>query len=492
MSTAVKVYDELAARTGGDIYIGVVGPVRTGKSTFIQKFMETVVLPNIEDDGWLNRAVDEMPQSASGRTIMTTEPKFIPEQAVSVRIDSSSLLNVRLIDCVGYIVPSALGYVEENAPRMVMTPWFDEPVPFNMAAELGTQKVITEHSTIGLVVTTDGSISDIPREEYEEAEERVIHELQELHKPFAVLLNCMEPRSPQAMALRDTLTEKYGVPVDTVNCLDLTEEEIRTVLTDLLYEFPVREVRLAMPPWMLSLPRDHWLRSNIMNAVRNASGIRRVKEIPAMLEQITGCEYVRGCTGLTVNLGSGCAAAEVDLPQSLFYRILSEKSGLELHDESELLACLVDMAETKKKFAKIQQAYDDVCETGYGIVMPDIDELTLEEPTIIRQGGKYGIRLRAGAPSIHMMKTAISTEVTPIVGSEQQSEELVRYLLREFEESPGKIWESNIFGKSLHELVNEGMHNKLYRMPEDAREKIRETIERIINDGCNGLICIIL
>ena len=491
MST-VKVYDELAARTGGDIYIGVVGPVRTGKSTFIQKFMETVVLPNMEDDGPLRRAVDEMPQSASGRTIMTTEPKFIPEQAVSVRIDSSSLLNVRLIDCVGYIVPSSLGYVEENAPRMVMTPWFDEPVPFNMAAELGTQKVITEHSTIGLVVTTDGSISDIPREEYEEAEERVIRELKELEKPFAVLLNCLEPHSHAARALKERLEEKYGVPVTAVNCLDISEAEIRAVLTGLLYEFPVREVRLALPGWMLSLPRDHWLRSSIFSALRSAGTIRRVKEIPAMLAQLADCEYVHACTGLTINLGSGCAAAELQLPQSLFYRILSEKSGLELQDESELLACLVDMAETKKKFAKIQQAYDDVCETGYGIVMPDIDELTLEEPGIIKQGGKYGIRLRAGAPSIHMMRTSISTEVTPIVGSEQQSEELVRYLLREFEEDTGKIWESNIFGKSLHELVNEGMHNKLHRMPEDAREKVRETIERIINDGCNGLICIIL
>jgi len=373
-----------------------------------------------------------------------------------------------------------------------MTPWFDEPVPFNMAAELGTQKVITEHSTIGLVVTTDGSISDIPREEYEEAEERVIRELQELKKPFAVLLNCTEPRSPAARALKEELSNRYSVPVTAVNCLDLTEDDIRGILTGLLYEFPVREVRFNMPGWVLSLPRDHWLRSSVMETIRRAAIIRRVKEIPGMLEQIAAEEHIRACTGLVINLGSGCAAAELDLPQSLFYRILSEKSGLELHDESELLACLVEMAETKKKFAKIQQAYDDVCETGYGIVMPEIDELTLEEPSIIKQGGKYGIRLRAGAPSIHMMKTAISTEVTPIVGSEQQSEELVRYLLREFEESPAKIWESNIFGKSLHELVNEGMHNKLHRMPEDAREKVRETIEHIINDGCNGLICIIL
>lgn len=492
MSTAVKVYDELAARTGGDIYIGVVGPVRTGKSTFIQKFMETVVLPHIEDEAWLNRAVDEMPQSASGRTIMTTEPKFIPEQAVSVRIDSASLLNVRLIDCVGYIVPSALGYVEENAPRMVMTPWFEDPVPFNMAAEIGTQKVITEHSTIGLVITTDGSISDIPREEYAEAEERVIRELQALNKPFAVLLNCLEPNSPSAQALRAELQEAYGVPVDAVNCLDITEEQIRAVLTDLLYEFPVKEVRFSLPPWLLSLERGHWLRESVFSAVRQASNITRVREIRSMLDAVSSCEHIAACTDLTINLGSGCAQVQMVLAPNLFYAILSEKSGLELKDESQLLSCLVDMAETKKKFAKIQQAYDDVCATGYGIVMPDIDELTLEEPTIIKQGGKYGIRLKAGAPSIHMMKTSITTEITPIVGSEQQSEELVQYLLGEFEESPGKIWDSNIFGKSLHELVNEGMHNKLYRMPEDAREKVRETIERIINDGCNGLICIIL
>lgn len=488
-----NIYHDISQRTNGDIYIGVVGPVRTGKSTFIKKFMDTVVIPHMESDYQRDRAVDELPQSASGRTIMTTEPKFIPEKAVTVRVDDSAAFDVRMIDCVGYIVPSALGYIEDDQPRMVMTPWYEEPIPFNMAAEIGTRKVITEHSTIGLVITTDGSISEIPREEYQEAEERVIRELQEIRKPFVVLLNCLEPDTEEARALAAALSEKYRVPVMPVSCLDMDEEEIRSILAKILCEFPVREIQIEMPRWIASLEKGHWLREAVFTALREAgSSISRVRELSGMVRQVCGCEQIQQAELSSVELGSGLAKIQLQLSPNLFYRILGEKTGIEIHDEGALFRSLQELSAMKREYEKIRQAYEDVKETGYGIVMPDIDELTLEEPEIIRQGSKYGIRLKAAAPSIHLMRTQICTELTPIVGSEQQSEELVMYLLKEFEESPGKIWESNIFGKSLHELVNEGLHNKLYRMPDDARNKLRETIERIINDGCSGLICIIL
>ena len=487
-----NVYRDIQNRTGGEIYIGVVGPVRTGKSTFIKKFMDTVVLPNIPEGLRKERAVDELPQSSAGRTIMTTEPKFIPEQAISVQIDDSASFDVRMIDCVGYIVPSAIGYIEEDQPRMVKTPWFEDPIPFNMAAEIGTKKVITEHSTIGLVITTDGSISDIPREEYEEAEERVIAELNETKRPYVILLNCVEPDSTASRALAERLSRKYSVPAIPVNCIDITEEGIKEIIASLLYQFPIREVEMELPGWVTSLENDHWLLSSVLDQVRASSTVSKMCEVKPMLEQIRECEYIKNITVESINLGSGKSRVELVFDQSLFFRVLSEKTELQVNDESELLSQLIEMTEIKKKFQKLQQAYDDVLETGYGIVMPEVEELTLEEPQILKQNGKYGIRLKATAPSIHMMKTQIFTEITPIVGSEQQSEELVLYLLKEFEENPVKIWESNIFGKSLHSLVNEGMHNTLDRMPEDARDKVRETIERIINDGCSGLLCIIL
>lgn len=402
------------------------------------------------------------------------------------------MFRVRMIDCVGYIVPSAIGYIEEDQPRMVRTPWFEEPIPFNMAAELGTKKVITEHSTIGLVITTDGSISDIPREEYEEAEERVIDELRQTSRPFVMLLNCVEPESPAARALAARLSEKYGVPVLAVSCAEITEAGIKEILSSLLYQFPVREVELEVPGWVAQLEPTHWLYQSLTETLQDAWGIRRMCEVKGLLEAIRLCEYVQQVDSPRIDLGSGRSSAALRLDPGLFYRVLSEKTGLDIQDESQLLSTLLEMTQIKKTFAKLQEAYEDVMETGYGIVMPEVEELSLEEPQILKQNGKYGIRLKATAPSIHMMRTQINTEITPIVGSEQQSEELVLYLLKEFEENPVKIWESNIFGKSLHSLVGEGMHNKLYRMPVDAREKVRETIERIINDGCSGLLCIIL
>ncbi len=488
-----SIYLDIAERTQGDIYIGVVGPVRTGKSTFIKRFMDTLVIPNIPVGYQRERALDELPQAAAGRTIMTTEPKFIPEEAVQVTLESNASFNVRMIDCVGYIVPSSLGYIEGDMPRMVMTPWYEEEIPFNLAAEIGTRKVITEHSTIGIVVTTDGSISDIPREEYEEAEERVVEELKEINKPFVVLLNCMYPASNHAAALGEQLSKKYDVPVIPVNCLELNEEEIKKILATVLFEFPIREVRVDMPKWLSSLDRDHWLRSSVFTAIQeSAQNISKIREVSSFVEQVKGCENIENAGTLSVDLGKGSVLVNIGINVKLFYRVLGETTGIEIDSEAGLMSCMIEMAKIKREYDKIKSALDEVNATGYGIVMPQLEELSLEEPEIMKQGGRYGVRLRASAPSIHMMKADITTEVSPIVGSEKQSEELVMYLLREFEENPIKIWESNIFGKSLHELVNEGLHNKLYRMPPDARAKLQETVERIINEGCTGLICIIL
>ncbi len=489
----INIYSDIARRTGGDIYLGIVGPVRTGKSTFIKKFMDTLVIPNIEDQGRRDRATDELPQSAAGRTIMTTEPKFIPEDAVEISLDGVSGFRVRMIDCVGYIVPSAIGYIEDESPRMVKTPWFEESIPFNMAAEIGTKKVITEHSTIGLVITTDGSISDIPREEYAEAEERVINELREINKPFIILLNSSDPQSEAAQKTAKEMTEKYGVPVMAVSCMDIGEEEIKKILARILFEFPVKEIKIDMPKWITLLEREHKIRTELMDCIKNAAkDAGRIKEVADIADKIRECSYVTFAETTNIDLGTGRARIGVRLDESLFYKVLSEKTGMDVEDEGSLLSIMTQLSEMKKKYSRVMDAFNDVNESGYGIVMPETDELMLDEPEIIKQSGRYGIRLRAKAPSVHMMKTTIQTEITPIVGSEQQSEELIAYLMKEFEEDPGKIWDSNIFGKSLHELVGEGLHNKLYRMPSDARTKVRETVERIINDGCNGLICIIL
>ncbi len=493
MTASNSIYQDIATRTGGDIYIGVVGPVRTGKSTFIKQFMDTLVLPNIDSEYSRERAVDELPQSSAGRTIMTTEPKFIPEQAVGITVSGTAGMKVRMIDCVGYVVPSALGYIEENAPRMVKTPWFDEEVPFNMAAEVGTQKVISEHSTIGLVVTTDGSITEIPREEYAEAEERVIRELQAIRKPFAVLLNTVSPTSEETVRLCDELSEKYGVPVCPVNCLDIGEDEIRSILETILFEFPISRIGFRMPPWVMSLDRNHPVRQSVVGAVREAvDGMEKIRELNRLSALPEGCEYLCKAALSTVDLGSGSGIVELGMTPELFYRVLSETTGVPVADEGELMQRMMELSEVRRKYDKIKGALEQVETTGYGIVLPSPEEMSLDEPEIIKQSGRYGVRLRASAPSIHLMKANITTEVAPIVGSERQSEELVNYLLREFEGEPGKIWDSNIFGTSLYGLVNEGLHNKLHRMPGEARLKLKETVERIINEGCNGLICIIV
>lgn len=491
--TEASIYKDIEERTGGDIYIGVVGPVRTGKSTFIKRFMDTLVIPNINSEYKRERAQDELPQSAAGRTIMTTEPKFIPEEAVKVELPDNASLNVRLIDCVGYIVPSSLGYVEEDKPRMVKTPWYEHEIPFNMAAEIGTQKVITEHSTIGLLVTTDGTISDIPREEYEEAEERVVGELKSINKPFVMLLNSTSPESFEAQSLCESLSAKYAVPVIPVNCLDMDESLIRQVLSAILYRFPVREIGISLPNWVMTLGHEHWLRESICTSVKEASAcIGCMGDVSCMSKKVSDNDYILSAQTVKVDLGKGCAEIKASLSPELIYKIIEEQTELKITGEESLMESLKMLSDVKKKYDRIKNALDEVEATGYGIVMPDIDELTLKEPEIVKQGGRYGVRLSASAPSIHMLKTCIETEVAPVVGTESQSEELLKYLLDGFEEDPLKIWESDIFGKSLSELVNEGLRSKLCHMPVDARAKIQETLERIINDGCSGLICIIL
>lgn len=493
MAADLDIYKDIATRTGGDIYIGVVGPVRTGKSTFIKRFMDTLVLPRMENEYQRTRANDELPQSAAGRTIMTTEPKFIPEQGAHICMGDGADMRVRLIDCVGYIVPSALGYIENEQPRMVKTPWFEEEVPFNMAAEIGTQKVIAEHSTIGLVVTTDGSITDIPREEYAAAEARVIAELQDIDKPFVILLNSLHPTAPETVALAERMRHQYAAPVMAVNCSELTELEIRDVLKEILFVFPIAQISVVLPKWLLMLEKDHAVRRAVFDSIKQAAlPLQRICDVKQMEEAVRQCEQVQTAQISALELGSGNAELTVTVSPSLFYSVLGEQTGIVLHDEGELMAQLLKMAAICKKYERIRGAIEEAEATGYGIVMPDVEEMTLAEPEIISQSGRYGVRLCAAAPSLHLLRADIHTEVSPIVGSEKQSEDLVAYLLKEFEENPGKIWESNIFGTSLYGLVNEGLHSKLHHMPTEARLKIKETVERVINEGCNGLICIIV
>ncbi len=488
-----SIYTDIAERTGGNIYIGVVGPVRTGKSTFIKRFMDTLVLPNIDNDAFKARANDELPQSAAGRTIMTTEPKFVPEDAVEIVLEDNAVMKVRLVDCVGFIVPSSVGYIEQDSPRMVKTPWSEEEMPFEQAAEIGTQKVITEHSTIGLVITSDGSFTQIPREEYEEAEQRSINELKAINKPFIVLYNCSNPSSEESRTRARELTEKYSVPVFPVNCLEMDEKEIKEILTQILFEFPIKEISIDLPRWITTLPQEHWLKSKVFSSINGAAEkISRVRDAALLTDEMGECEYISSATISRINLGNGSVEVQANVSHDLFYKIIAEQTGLEIDGEQSLMKCIKDLSESKKAFDKFRNALDEVEATGYGIVMPSLEELSLDEPEIVKQGGRYGVRLRATAPSIHMMKTNIATEVAPIVGTESQSEDLVRFLLDEFTEDPQKIWESNIFGKSLNELVNEGLRNKLLHMPTEARMKFQETLERVINEGCNGLICIII
>ncbi len=454
--------------------------------------MELMVLPEIDNDAFAQRARDEMPQSAAGRTIMTTEPKFVPEKAVTLSLEDKMTFKTRLIDCVGYMVNGAMGHIENERPRMVKSPWFEGEVPFDVAAETGTRKVIREHSTIGVVLTTDGSISDLPRTAYEEAEARVIAEMEEIEKPFVILLNCVSPDSPHAASLAMQMEEQYGHTVLPVSCVDMTQEDITEILKAVLFEFPIREIAFDMPKWITLLEQGNWLQQSLYNAAMQlAEGCNCMKDL--LNSPLDMCsEYIKQSTLINADLATGCVVLQLTLLPEMFYKVLSDVTGLSVTDEATLMPCVMEMAKAKVQYEKMRNALEQMEATGYGIVMPTMEELVLAEPEIVNQGGRYGVRLCASAPSIHMMKAEIHTEVSPIVGTESQSEDLVKSLLADFESEPLKIWQSNIFGKSLHELVNEGLQNKLLNMPPDARSRMAETVERVINEGCSGLICIIL
>ena len=497
MAQTANIYRDISSRTEGEIYIGVVGPVRSGKSTLVRRFMEELVLPNMTGDYDRQRALDELPQSAGGKTVMTTEPKFVPDEAVTVSVDGVNEMKVKLIDCVGYLIPGALGDTEDGMPRLVNTPWRDEPIPFEAAAEMGTRKVIAEHSTIGLLVTTDGTIGELPRDSYVAAEERVARELSELGKPFAVILNSKDPSSPAAEALAEELEKKYSAPVALLSCADIDSTDIEAVLRLMIPEFPIREITVAQPSWMGVLDADHWLNSSVLSAISKASSsLKRMGDLSAFRRTVADelGEKCGKCKAelTTVDMGTGEAELSLDLPAELFYRMIGEMTGIAVSDESELLSTMRSLASVKREYDRFATAIDEVNEKGYGIVMPDLEDMTLDEPQIVKQSGSYGVKLRATAPSIHMIRADIETELSPVVGTEQQSEELVKFILEEFEEDPSAIWNTNLFGRSIYELVNEGLHAKLEHMPEDAREKIGETLGRVINEGAAGLVCIIL
>ncbi|HHY31149.1 MAG TPA: stage IV sporulation protein A [Syntrophaceticus sp.] len=490
----LNIFRDIAERTGGDIYLGVVGPVRTGKSTFIKRLMELLVLPNIEDTNDKERAVDELPQSGAGRMIMTVEPKFIPQEAVQIVIRDGLKMKVRMVDCVGYTVDGALGYEEEEGgPRMVMTPWFDEAVPFQEAAEIGTRKVIADHSTIGIVLTTDGSVTELARDNYLDAEERVIEELKELGKPFIVVLNTLYPEAYESIELAQNLEEKYDVPVLSINCAEMSYDDILNILQEALYEFPVQEVNIKLPLWIEELDSDHWLRSELEQAIKEAvAGVNRLRDIDQAVEKIRESEFVEAALLQEMNLGTGVADIELHSQEGLFFRVLEEVSGLIVSGEHDILRLLRDLSRAQSELEKMAPALEEVQELGYGVVAPSLDDMILEEPELIRQGNRFGVKLKASAPSLHIIRADITTEITPIIGTERQCEELVRYMLEEFEDDPIKIWKKDIFGKSLHDLVREGIQNKLHRMPDNAQEKLQETVQRIVNEGSGGLICIII
>ena len=488
-----KIYEDIKKRTNGEVYIGVVGPVRTGKSTFIKRIMEELVLPNIESASEKERAKDEMPQSASGKTVMTTEPKFIPEKAVSVVLAGESNMKVKMIDCVGYIVSGAEGLKENGEDRMVMTPWSPSPLPFESAAEIGTKKVIDEHSTIGILITSDGSFGEFSRKEYEEGETKVISDLKKAGKPFVIVVNSATPDSDESLTVAMNLEKKHGVPVALVNCIELDKKDIEHILELCLFEFPVTELQIEVPDWIRALPDTNDLKTTVENNLREcAERITSVASIHSSVEALAENDTIKSASVINTELGSGKSIIRIDVGENHFYEVISQAMGEEIKGKKKLLEVMSELSKTKKAYEKVRDALNTVEEKGYGIVVPSVEDLSLEEPEIIKQSGGYGVKLKASADSIHMIKAKIKTEINPIVGSEKQSEEMVKYLLNEFEESPEKLWESNMFGKSLYCLVNEGLTNKLDHMPEETRKKIAESLQKIINEGSNGLICIIL
>lgn len=484
------IYSDMAARTGGNIYIGVVGPVRTGKSTMIKRIMETLVIPNIEDPYRKERAKDELPQSGSGKTIMTSEPKFVPEEAVSISPDGITQLRVRMIDSVGYMVDGAVGAEEDGVPRMVTTPWYDYEIPMTEAAELGTKKVMQEHCSIGLLVTTDGTVTDIPRQDYIAAEERAILDMQQTGKPFLVIINTQFPGGEAAKQVQSELIEKFGIHAAIADCQSLEMSQITDLLQQLLYSFPLRELRVYLPRWMDALEPEHPVKAVLYEAL-----MQRAEEISALglaettLSKLKELESVLDFSIRNIDLGTGTVSCALTFPEALFYEILSSRAGIPIENDAKLLSLLTELSQIKQEYDKISDALASVKATGYGVVLPSAGEMTLQTPEVVRKGGAYGVMLKAGAPSIHMIRVDIDTQISPMVGGEQQSQDLISYLT---DEDPDKLWHSNIFGKSVYELIQEGLTTKLLRTPDEVRAKFRDSLTRIVNEGANGLICLIL
>ena len=488
-----NLYENIEKRTGGDIYIGVVGPVRTGKSTFIKKFMEALVIPNIADADKRTRTIDELPQSAAGRTVMTTQPNFIPRQGVDIVIGDNQNLKVRLVDCVGYMINGAQGDTEEGKPRMVKTPWFKQEIPFEKAARIGTAKVIREHSTIGVVVTTDGSISDIPRENYLSAEEKVITRLKAMNKPFVTIVNSTNPEGPSAAAAARQIFTKYNVPVKCVNCLDMDKNVIEEILTIALTQFPVKEISFTVPKWLAMQSRDFAPKAEIMERIKeNFSDITKISEIVPAAEKLPDGKFLKTAKCDGIDYGTGCAEVKVDIDKDLYYDTLRDMTGRDVKDDWALMQLIDELVFAKREYDKIAPALQQVEKEGYGIVMPGRDKLQLMEPEIVKQGSKYGIKLTAAAPSLHILRANITTTVSPIIADETNGEDMVNSMMKNFENNPLEIWQSNLFGNSLQELVNRGMNAKLQNIPQQAREKLAETVEKVVNEGCQGLICIIV
>ncbi len=487
------IYQNMAERTDGNIYIGVVGPVRTGKSTFIKRFMETMVLPNLEDMYARERARDELPQSGSGRTITTAEPKFVPETAVSVALPGAAVCRVRMADSVGYMVPGAVGNLEDGAERMVMTPWYDEEIPLTQAAEEGTRRVIADHSTIGILVTTDGSVSGIERTAYEAPEARAAEELNRIGKPYVILLNCTDPDTEEARSLAETIGARYGRRCIPVNCLRLGEAEMREILKDILFEFPAQRFEVFLPAWIDALSGGNALRQDIFETLRSAAGeTEKMGDAAEMAGRVAENELVSAAVIDQLDLGSGCVRLRISLPAQLYYQTISEESGFPIQSDRDLMLLLRSVSGLKSEYERVHAALEDVRTKGYGIVMPTPEEMRLEEPQIVRQGGRYGVKLKASAPSIHMILANIETEVSPAIGGERASEDIINFLLEGYDGDMSRIWESNIFGKALNDIAGEGLTNKIRAMPDDAQSKLQTTIQRIVNEGSGGLICILL
>ncbi len=487
-----EIIKDIALRTGGDIYLGVVGAVRCGKSTFIKKVLENLIIPNIDDEFERKRALDEIPQSSGGKTIMTIEPKFVPNNVAKVKVDDLEC-NMRLVDCVGYVIKNAKGYEDENGPRMVKTPWFNDEIPFVQAAEVGTEKVIKDHSTIGIIMTTDGTIGDFTRDDYVEAEERVVKELKEYHKPFIIVLNTKTPNSNETRSLASNLTETYGVPVLPIDVINMNEKETFDILREALYEFPVMEVRVEIPDWISVLNKEHYVKKEYIEKIKQSIlEVDKLRDVSSITDYFSDCEYIDKASLVSISPQTGVAVVRLDASDDLFNKVLNEMIGVDITKKSQILAMFQDYKESKAEYEQFKTALKMVKTTGYGVANPTLKDMTLDKPEITKQGNRYGIKLKATAPSIHMIRVDVCSTFEPIIGSEMQSKELIDYLMRDSKEDPSSIWRSEIFGRSLDVIVQEGIQSKIAMMPENIRYKLQQTMAKIVNKGSNNLIAIVI